>query len=359
MNKIGILGATGSVGKHALKYLHAVGKYELSVASRNVVKLENDNFSKEMKDIVFVPISVTNDDELRKFIRENDVILNAIPGYVRNGAEIAKICIENGRRYIDAGTGEDFATLEGNCIYGAGALPGFSAPLAFHVAENYAQISSLTHITSMSGIFSYGAAYDYLSGVVKEEFPLKAMEKRMNFELPFVGISHLSQYIDDETQYVCKKLGVEGKHFVGFGLGGMNGVINQAALTFKENREEAAQKLVEMSKLYNVKTNEHIAFIVEINGTKKDGMSATQTLVLKMASSQALTGLVAGLCTEMMVECKCNTGTFSFTNFFDTELYESYMLHFIDTIRNSDYTHMFEIFPMSIEELNAEKEGEI
>lgn len=352
MMKIGLLGGTGNVGRYALEYLAGTGKFTIKVASHGITAS-----ALALENVKFTELDVNDNSVLGDYILKNDMIVNLIPSAVRSGASIARMCAERGVPLVDAGTAEDYEKASENCIYSAGAIPGFSAPLAVYAAKDFDQVSAFTHICSMSGVFSFGAAYDYLEGVVGS-LTKGSIKQIPVAEIPFVGTGSLTSYSDRETAYVCHRLGAQGEHFMSFGGKETSSILKSAAMTFNSDKLGSAKKLVKMSKIYNIKANEHFAFIIEVNGTK-NGKDKTLTLVLKADSAQAVTGICTGLCAEMAAENFGATGVFSFSEFAETSLYNRYMPYFIEQLRNSSHVIMLEIFDMTIDELNEESSGEI
>ena len=352
MTKIGLLGGAGNVGRYALEYLASTGKFALEAASRSITSSQMN-----LENVKLTDLDVNDDSALADFVSRNDMILNLVPSAVRSGVGIARICTEKGVPLADAGTAEGYEEMGGNCIYSAGAIPGFSAPLAVYAAKDFDKVGAFTHICSMSGVFSFGAAYDYLKGVVGGSAQ-ESVKQIPSAEIPFVGTGSLTSYSDNETSYVCRRLGVQGEHFVSFGGNETSSILKRAAMTFSSDKVGSAKKLVEMSKMYNIKTNEHFAFIIEVKG-EKNGRDAVSTLVLKADTSQAVTGICAGLCAEMVAGNSETTGVFSFSEFAETPLYSRYMPYFMEQLEKSSHVVILENFDMAIDELNEESSGEI
>ncbi|HNZ98839.1 saccharopine dehydrogenase NADP-binding domain-containing protein [Ruminococcus sp.] len=356
MIRIGVLGGAGSVGRYALGYLAETEKFAIEAASRSITA-SCGMFSCGMDNVSLTDLDVNDKTALGEFISRNDIVLNLVPAAVFSGTETARLCAEKSTPLVDAGTAQGYEAIGGNCIYSAGALPGFSAPLAVYAAEGFDSISSFTHISSMSGVFSFGAAYDYLEGVAGSSSQENVRQLR-GAEIPFVGEGDMTSYSDRETEYVRRRLGAEGTHYISFGGSETSSLLKRAAMTFGSDKNGSAKKLVEMSRMYSIKANEHFAFVIEINGYKNGGVK-TETLVLKADSSQSLTGICAGLCTEMAAENLNSTGVFSFSEFAETPLYSRYMPYFIEKLGKNRHIIMLERFDMSVEELCEESSGEI
>lgn len=357
MIRIGLLGAGGTVGRYALEYLISTGKFAVEAASRNMTSSRKEVFHFETGKVKFTDFDINDDCTLKKFILRNDIVLNMIPSAVRKGTDIAGYCAAAGRTLVDAGTAEGYENMGGNCIYSAGALPGLSAPLAVHAAEGFDKVVSFKHICSVSGAFSFGAAYDYLEGVVSRAAQ-ESVQQIRGADIPYVGVGDMTSYSDRETRYISDRLGAKGEHYISFGGSETSSILKKAALTFESDKKGSAERLVEMSRMYNIKANEHFAFVIEIKG-HMNGEECVRTTVLKADSSQSLTGVSAGLCTEMAAENLNVTGVFSFSEFAETPLYSRYMPYFINTLRKNSHIIMLESFDMPIDGLNEESNGEI
>lgn len=365
MKKIGLLGGYGSVGRYALAYLHNTGKYELYASGRDLSKVGQDVLLSAISGVVWSVLDVTNWKELEAFVEDKDIILNTVSFSSEYSAEIAALCVRKGKRYVDAGISADLECLhctDSSILYGAGALPGLSAVLAVYAAESFQKITSFTHITAMEGVFSRGAAYDYLKGISADisKGNSQGTVRISGAEIPFVGIADMNQYIDKETRYVSEKIGfADGVHYLAFGSGAMKSAVERAVLTFSSNPEEAVQSLMDFSYMHNRKSCEHMTFVMEAKGRIQDGTETVQTMVLKFASSAALTGTSAGLCTEMLADAEREIGILPFCEFPDSALYPTWMPHIVSVLKNSHYTYLFETYPMSIDALNEESTGEI
>lgn len=365
MKKVGILGAYGSVGRYALKYLSETGKYEIYATGRHISNIQEDYFFSNMKQVLWVELDVTDTNALEQFVSDKDVIVNTVSCLNKYSYHIAELCMQCNTKYVDAGAVKGYETINannGSLLYGTGALPGFSAVLAIYFAQQFSQIESFQHITSMEGVFSKGAAYDYLNGIMldKSNTNNQPMERKQGVEIPFIGNLDLNQYIDSETTYVKDKLGCPNvKHFVSLGNSKLKTVVEKAMLIFRESPEEAVKQLIDFSQMYHIKSKEHMAYIIDGKGTDKNGATKESSLVLKFASALALTGTITGLCAGMLADATEEIGVINFSHFADCKLYEMYIPRFIAYLQDSEYTHMFEIYKMGLDDLKQDDYGEI
>ncbi len=365
MKRIAVLGAYGSVGRHALKYLYNTKKYELYACGRDPDKVRNDTFFTDMHGVKWIKLDVSDSEALEESIQDKDAVLNTV-SYSGNCSEnILKICTRMKKAYVDAGIPENAAGFTGrkdiSVIYGAGALPGLSSILGIYCAEGFSSVTCFRHITSFSGAFSYGAAYDYLKGICERSVN-KSYEKNeflKDVTLPVLGGTDLMQYSDNETEYVLKKTDCEdGKHYVSFGNSSLIPVIKRTALRFNDDPEGAVSELVTFSRMYNDRSDEHTAFIIEVKG-RNDSEDIYRTLVLKFDSSSSLTGLAAGVCTGIAADAEGPFGVYSLSEFPECRLYANALPVITEAIRNSEHKVLFEIYGEGIDMIINQNEGEI
>ena len=218
-----------------------------------------------------------------------------------------------------------------------------------------------THITSMQGTFSRGAAYDYLSGVSKDISDKKLpSENRFGVQLPFIGQSDLYQYHDAETKLVTRVTGCrDGRHYITFGNPELQRIIEHSVLTFADNPEGAVEQLMTQSILHHRRAKEHIAFLIEVSGIDESGSESVRSLVVKFSASPALTGISAGISAEIAASETDLAGTFRLTELPERNLYAKYIDMIIKRLCDSPEKIMFDEFTVKLEELNEEMSGEI
>lgn len=364
MKRIAILGAYGTVGREALRYLYQTGHYELSAFVRQPERVHDDPFFADLPDVRWHRLDITEAEPLQDAIRGMDVVLNTVSCSGIHSRQVAEQCAAQQIAYVDAGIPDAIGTLAGRTdltlLYGAGALPGLSAVLGVYAAQEFDTVTGYQHIASIRGAFSYGAAYDYLCGVHAQMHSEPAGQLVRNVELPLLGCTDIRQYTDDETRYVLQKIGCpDGKHYVTLGSRQLRAVIERAVLRFASDPEGAAQELVTFSQLYRIRSQEHIAFLIEVQGTAAHGIPQTRTLLLKYDASAALTGLSAGLCTEIAANASQPTGVCSLTHFPDHPLYAGAMPQILRALGENRHKVVLETCACSLNEWMQESEGEI
>lgn len=364
MLKVCVLGAYGNIGSHALRYLYDTKKYKLYASGRDISKVSAEDLQ-YLDGVEWTNLDVNDEVALKNYIQDMDIVVNTVAFSSKNGHKIAKICIENNKKYIDAGMNEylanmDISNSDVTCIYGAGALPGLSGVLSTYVAKDFTFIDSFKHITSLQGVFSKGSAYDYLDGVsnVDSSANLKKINKCY---LPFIEEVSLNPYVDNETKYVANKIHLNdnANWYMAMKLGKFKSIIESSAIMFHSNPEEAVENLVKNSKLYNVKSDEHMIFMIEVFGTLSNGDKSFKTLILKSGNPSNLTGLVTGICADICADYTGNVGLLPFTQLADTVLYEKYLPYIVQRIQESSNTYIFDVYDCPLEDFNNDCLGEI
>ena len=364
MKNVGLLGAAGSVGRHALKYLSKIGEYNIYAFGHNEQTVKDDSFFDNLPNVQWTFGDMLQKELLIEFIKGKDIILNAMfcPEDVRE--LIVKACENNGIPCVDTGNfTSDSYKLPTNSlyIYGAGALPGLSAIIGTYAARNFKEVKEYVHISSMYGLFSRGAAYDYLEGVSKDVLEKKApTEIRKDVNIPFVGVNDLRQYHDLETELVSRVVGCkESCHYIAFGDTDIQKIVEHSVLIFPDKPKEAVEQLMLQSQISFSRWKEHMAFLVEVSGVDKNDENKVQSTVVKFTSSPALTGISAGIVCELALKENSVKGSYSLSQLPETILYEKYIDGIVQRIRSSPEMIMFEEFDLKLDDLNTETFGEI
>ncbi len=364
MKNVGVLGAAGSVGRYALKYLTDTEKYNVFAFGHKEEKIKGDSFFNNLSKVEWTFGDMQKKENLMEFINGKDVILNAMfcPEDIR--IFISEICETKGIPCVDTGIPScELTKLPEKTlyIYGAGALPGLSAVIGVYAAGNFKEINEYVHITSMDGLFSRGAAYDYLEGVSKDVLEKKAStEIRKDVTIPFIGNNDLRQYQDSETEIVARVTGCKDcRHYIAFGDANIQKAVEHSVLTFPDKPKEAVEQLMLQSQLSYSRSKEHMAFLIEVNGRDINDENKVQSTVVKFTSSPALTGISAGIVTELAVKENVIKGAYCFSQFPETNLYEKYIDDIVARLHSSPEMIMFEEFDLRLDDLNTEMNGEI
>lgn len=173
---IGILGATGSVGREATKILMKNINYRLILGSRDEIKLKNTfGVSNEIKE--YVQVDINDKSKLKDFCNRCDIVLNCSGPSEIILEKVATMCIEQGVHYVDVSGGEKlYDVLKSKediikskkllFIIACGVYPGLTEIYPRYILEKYFdKISSLKIYFTTQGKLSFSSAYDYICGI--------------------------------------------------------------------------------------------------------------------------------------------------------------------------------------------------
>ncbi|GMQ58850.1 hypothetical protein AN1V17_32460 [Vallitalea sediminicola] len=176
-NTIGILGATGSVGKKAVKTLMEYTDYKLLLGSRDKDKLEKlFDVSDSIKE--YVQVDINNKVQLEGFCSRCNIVLNCSGPSEIILDKVALACIEQGVHYVDVSGGEKLYELlksKDNIIkskkllfiIACGVYPGLTEIYPMYIIKKYFDlVNSLKFYFTTQGKLSFSSAYDYICGIL-------------------------------------------------------------------------------------------------------------------------------------------------------------------------------------------------
>ncbi|MEG3134306.1 saccharopine dehydrogenase NADP-binding domain-containing protein [Rouxiella sp. T17] len=160
---VGVLGATGSVGKHVVRFLAPYA--DILAASRRPTRGDQEGIKACQLDLL-------DNLALREFLKSCDLVVNcAAPGSLTE-ERVARLACELGIDYVDPGGDEPlYAALasrtvaQQSAILSAGMLPGLSGVLPRLLAEEFTQLTALTGYALNHEPFSTGGAKDFLASL--------------------------------------------------------------------------------------------------------------------------------------------------------------------------------------------------
>ncbi|MGL5437656.1 MAG: saccharopine dehydrogenase NADP-binding domain-containing protein [Lachnospiraceae bacterium] len=171
---IGILGASGKVGKHLVGQLRA--DYCLRCGGRSARADGFKNYGDTMGDgqnIEAVRVDIGQDVELEQFCSGCQVVINCAGPSLRFGARVAGYAARAGAVYIDA-FGSDTVRrqlmesgMAGQGVYvlSAGAFPGFAEILPLYVASRVERVSGLEIIAGNKEAIGFAGGMDFILSV--------------------------------------------------------------------------------------------------------------------------------------------------------------------------------------------------
>ncbi|MCT4687855.1 saccharopine dehydrogenase NADP-binding domain-containing protein [Vallitalea sp.] len=175
-NIVGILGATGSVGKKAVKTLIEYTDYELLLGSRDKDKLEKMfDISDSIKE--YVQVDINNKVQLEDFCSRCNIVMNCSGPSEIILDKVGLACIEQGVHYVDVSGGEKLYDLLKNkesiikskrllFIIACGVYPGLTEIYPMYIIKKYFDlVNSLKLYFTTQGKLSFSSAYDYICGI--------------------------------------------------------------------------------------------------------------------------------------------------------------------------------------------------
>ncbi|NYZ14609.1 NAD(P)H-binding protein [Azospirillum sp. RWY-5-1] len=169
MRRIGLLGATGAVGRSVLHHLRLAGAGPLRLGGRNAGGLQTATLPGEE----VVPVDITEPEGLRAFCTGCAVVVNAA-GPTRLVMDCAvRAALDSGADYVDAAGDEPVHALLSalplptgrRAVLSAGIMPGLTALLPRHLATELPDARVLTAHAGGLDRFTRTAAGDYVASL--------------------------------------------------------------------------------------------------------------------------------------------------------------------------------------------------
>ncbi len=162
MNRIGIIGANGGVGKFVIQIL----QQKSSCLIRGGYKTTPPNYS--IVGVEWKYVDVLDKDLLYDFCRGCDIIVNCAGPMQMIQDKIAKVASEMNICYLDSYGTEELqrriahSNEGGICILGAGVYPGLTSILAKYSISQFDEVKRCKGVTGSCERISKGAAIDLL-----------------------------------------------------------------------------------------------------------------------------------------------------------------------------------------------------
>lgn len=364
---IGIIGGYGEVGRQAYHILKKCQNMPLKVGGRNPEK-GNEEYGNELPDALWQQVDMLDEDSLRHFVSDCELVLNCAGPSCRVSMRIARTCIENGCHVVDAGFERGMESLplvrEGQTVlYAAGATPGLSGLLPIWFARQFDKVHEALIYTVALDKFSPTGAEDYLEGVMDEtNIPSAAwqngtlirgaLKREATLTLPFFD-HELTAYpiFDEETLHIARELELtEGKWYFASEGEKMPVALDTASINYKKAPKETIEKMCLASALDLAGRDPYFNQLMQFHG-EIDGVSTVKTAFMKSQGGIKLTGSVAAACVIAILKGKVRAdrpipaAAISDQSFVVEFLVEH---HIIDQLQ---------ILNFAIEELKEEEEG--
>ncbi|MEV8066815.1 saccharopine dehydrogenase NADP-binding domain-containing protein [Streptomyces sp. NPDC085995] len=329
---IGVLGASGSVGRAAVGELRALGHSGLRLGGRTASALcevaeENPGGHDET-----VWADATAPDGLRAFTEGCDIVLNCVGPTYRLRATVASAALDAGAHCVDV-AGDDPAAedlLKGGdpardgrtVVLSAGALPGLSSLLPRWLAgQGLDGVTALTAycgglepcsptvahdlMLSLSSGGADGAAYGQALAAVRggRRAPRALRTDEDTAHPAFPGRVALQPYLSGESERLAGDLGVDRLDWYNVHPGpAVRALLNSlpGRLAAGEDPDRLAERLILAADLDLAGRKPYYVMDFALSGTAS-GAPATAGATLRAASSYRLTAAVGALAVDAVL----------------------------------------------------------
>ncbi|MDR0270437.1 saccharopine dehydrogenase NADP-binding domain-containing protein [Paenibacillus sp.] len=173
---IGILGATGNLGRPAVRTILDTTDYHVLLGGRDQSKLQRLFPHMESRGD-YIDVDIYNVEQLHNFCRRCDIVLNCAGPSNHIGDMVASACMEQRIHYVDASGDvhlynqlqkrhEELQDKQMLWVIGVGAYPGLSEIWTAYIAETlFDKIDHLEVFLAGQGGFSLNAAYDIVCSI--------------------------------------------------------------------------------------------------------------------------------------------------------------------------------------------------
>ncbi|GIQ70289.1 NAD-dependent epimerase/dehydratase family protein [Xylanibacillus composti] len=176
---IGILGASGQVGRGAVETMLGSAEFPIVLGGRNPEKLR-EQYRRAEPRAVFMHVDVYDSESLRRFTGSCDVVINCAGPSKQVLDRVASACLEHGVHYVDVSGDEhlykrlrsanrEIEEKRLTFLVSAGVYPGLSEMFPAYVAETgLDEVELLELFFAGNGGFSLNAAYDIVCSIQED-----------------------------------------------------------------------------------------------------------------------------------------------------------------------------------------------
>lgn len=358
---IGILGGYGDIGSESIKMLNNLEIMDIKIGGRqkNMKKIEQNNFLAKFE---LVKVDIFNRDEVKKFINGCDILVN-VTGVISN--ILIEEVINKKINYLDvnhiilkdAEKIKDFSVIDS-----VGSLPGLSELLPIYMAKSFDKINNFVSYYGALGVFTYNAAKAYISGVVKEDFPMSVWEDNkislykednINLNIPTLkNVKKVVPYLNSECINIAKRLNFKNAKWF-MAMEGINTlrVLARAKYDYKTNKEQVIKNLTKATEVDCAGKAHYGVFVMEMSG-EFSGKRKEKTVWFQCDSPSALTSSAIAITCRAIKDKKMENGVYSLGESNNPEEIVRY-------IKKLDKYIRFNEFQGSIEQAFCSQEGEI
>ncbi|MFD3702131.1 saccharopine dehydrogenase NADP-binding domain-containing protein [Nocardia sp. NPDC058658] len=357
---IGILGATGAVGRQVARLLAAEQHHPLRLGGRDGASVRRcaDELGIAAQAI---SVDITDEAALADFVRGCRLVVTCAGPSHRMAGPIASAAIDAGADIVDAGGNSAIAAMDTGdrtAVFFAGALPGLSGILPRWLARDFDSVRDLLAYSGALDHFSAAGAEDYLDGVFgagteplaawRDGRPVDNVLTRARIDLPGFGSDAMAlPYLDDESRRLATDLSlrdgqwysvVDGRH--------LGAALDQARAL---SSADAVTRLRRAAALDLAGREPHVTFLVQARGLRA-GRALTRTAVLRAAGIADLTATATGLAALAVIGGGIAPGAHHAATVLDPP-------YIVDTLLTASALHELSVHDSSIAELAMVEEG--
>lgn len=178
MKNIGIIGATGQIGRILLEISMDLQNIKIIAGSRNIEKIKSKYSNSDKLEIV--KVNVYNEKQLHSFVSKCDLVVNCSSPASELSVIIARICIEKKVDFIDLSGDMDLREYAINnkdvitknkirIVLSSGLHPGFTEIFPKFIAQKYKENIAIREFFCCCGEISKMAAKDFIHGIKENQ----------------------------------------------------------------------------------------------------------------------------------------------------------------------------------------------
>ncbi len=336
---IGVVGASGAVGRHAADALRSLGRGRLVLGARRTEPLTA--LAAELGGPVeAIPVDVDSPKSLEAFCHRCDVVLNCAGPSYRILDRVAVAALATGADYVDV-TGDSpvYERLAGSpsveshrVLLSAGVLPGLSALLPRWFARRHGLREMTVHAGGLERCTGAAAADLLLSlpgaDAVEAVFghPLSAwrdgavvegaLRAQEGARVPhFPGTVFVQPFLTGEARRLADALGLHRLDWFNVHPGERTRTVLTAAVGRTDHGPETAERLRRAADLDLVGNTPYYQLVYSL----VDGAGAPHTLLARFTDSYRMTGRVGAATTVAVARGEAPVGVHHAADVLDPE----------------------------------------
>ncbi|MCR8979411.1 saccharopine dehydrogenase family protein [Brevibacillus laterosporus] len=327
---IGILGASGIVGREAVQTILAFTNHHVVLGGRNPDNL-CESFKEMEARIECLQVDVYNVEQLHRFCSPCDIVINCAGPSKQIVDTVASACIEHAVHYVDVSGDEHLyrqllkrqhEIKEKGLLFliSAGVYPGLSEIFPAYIAENeLEEIDFLELFFAGQGDFSLNAAYDIVCSIEEDTglgmtYCKQGEAKKIdgsfhrNYELPLpAGKRDTYPVLTQEFSQMAKQKKISSAYF--YNSYQNNSVLNQFVMIkalqqykTEEEKKASAKLLVEQFSAKKQGVEDFTMFHLIATGNRNGKKMRLVSTLLYRGDWNRLSGIIAGTVARLIAE---------------------------------------------------------